>query len=111
MVDFHSMNKMIRTVNRISRLMQAKKTRNDTDTMQIYSSVVDDLRRMQDELRPMIEALEDHEQRMVLTLRYLKGYDYPWIADNMNINERTVFLYLRKAKDKLSDLFPELITQ
>ena len=106
MVNFHSMNNMIHTVNRMSKLMQAKKTRDDTDTIQICSSAVDDLRRMQDELRPMIEALDNYEQRMVLTLRYLKGYDYPWIADNMNVIDRTVYRYLRMAKDKLAELFP-----
>ena len=106
MVSFRRMNKLIRSTGRMTKLMQSRKTRDDSETMKIYAAMVDDLRRMQDELKPMIEALEDHEQRMILTLRYLKGYDYPWIADNMKICERLVYRYLRRAKDILFKLYP-----
>lgn len=106
MVSFRRMNKLIRSTGRMTKLMQARKARDDSDAMKIYAAMVDDLRRMQEELTPMIEALEDHEQRMILTLRYLKGYDYPWIADNMKSSERLVYRYLRTAKDKLFELYP-----
>ena len=111
MVSFRMMNKLIRSTGRLTKLMQSRKTRDDSEIMQICAIMVDDLRQMQDELKPMIEALDNYEQRMVLTLRYLKGYVYPLIADYMNIDVRTVYKYLKLGKEKMSELFPGMIEQ
>lgn len=109
MVNFRTMNYLIRKVGRMSKLTEAKQTRNDEETMGIFSSVVDDLMKMQEELRPMMETLENPEERMIINLRYLKGHGYAWIADNMHINVRTVYLYLKNARMALIERFPDRV--
>lgn len=110
MVNFDSMNQMIRSTGRMSKLMETEATRNDTDTAEIISSVVDDLVRMQEELKPLIESLDNSEERLVITLKYLKGYDLPFIAEKMGLSERTVYRLIRNAKLKLIDMFPDAVT-
>lgn len=109
MVNFRTMNFLIRKVGRMSKQLEAKQTRNDTETMEIYSYMVDDLVRMQEELRPMMETLENPEERMIINLRYLKGHGYAWIAIHMNIDVRTVFLYLKAARMALIERFPNRV--
>lgn len=109
MVNFRSMNRMIRSAGRMSKLMTMKSTRYDPDTAEIISSAVDGLITMQEELKPMIETLDSSEQRMILNLRYLKGYNYPWIANRMNMSERNVYYLLKLARMALIERFPDAV--
>ena len=106
MVNFHTINRQIQSIERMNKLMQRKGSQDDPDLRKIFISVVDDLRRTQEELKPMLEALEDQEQKLIMTLRFLKGYGFLRISEQLNVSERLVYLYMKKAKTNLMEMFP-----
>jgi len=109
MVSFHALNKSIHTAAKLSKLIESKETRHDSETLDICSSVAEDLTRMQEELKPMIKQLGNHEQQIILTLRFLKGFDYSWIAAHLAMSERMVYYYLKAAKKQLQALYPDQV--
>lgn len=109
MVSFHMLSKLNRTASKLSKLIESKETRHDSETLDICSSVAEDLTRMQEELKPMIEQLGSHEQQIILTLRFLKGFDYPWIAAHLAMSERMVYYQLKAAKKQLQALYPDQV--
>ena len=106
MVNFTRLNQLIRSAARLSYLIKSKDAQRDADALEICSSVGEELAGMQEELKPMIARLDSHEEQMILTLRFIRGYEYPWIATSLNISERTVFNRLKSAKQRLKTLFP-----
>jgi len=106
MVSFHRMNKLLHNAARISNQLHTRQVREDPDTIGICSDEIDQLRTMQEELKPMINSLGNYEEKMILTLRFIKGCSYEWIASSMNYTPRSVYYKLRNAKTALLGLFP-----
>lgn len=106
MIDFKQMNEQIRNAGRIVGIIKAE---NDSDVMAVCLSETESLSQAQAELKPLIDSLDNYTERMAMILRYLKGYDFYRIADHLSITERTVFRYLKRAKIKLSEMYPDRI--
>jgi len=111
MVSFRRMNKLLHSVERTARLLAAKQTKEDPDTVRICSDEIDLLRQMQNELKPMIDTLPCYEEQMILNLRFMKGYSYDWIAQSMNYTPRSVYYKLRSAKTALLARFPDQVEE
>ncbi len=109
MVNFRQMEQQMQNTARIIGILDDKKTHDDAEIMGICFSEIEGLRKAKKELKPLIDSLENYNERMIMALRYLKGYDFYWIADHLSITERTVFRYLKRAKIKLSEMYPDRI--
>lgn len=63
-----------------------------------YREVLQELSDMRNELEPMIDLLEDPDEKAAMRLRYLDGLRPAQIADRIFRTERCVFSYLKKAE-------------
>lgn len=109
MIDFKQIEQQIQNASRMAGIIGATETKNDADIMSICFSEIEGLSKTQDELKPLIDSLENYTERMVISLRYLKGYSCPWIAEKLNISRATAYNYLFRAKRNLAEKYPERI--
>lgn len=72
-----------------------------------YQEIVDELDRMADELRPMVEGLTDPDERTAMRLRYLERYRVEAIANGMAYCERHTFRILKRAEEKVMRMAAE----
>lgn len=54
----------------------------------------------QDEVMELANSLED-PQSMIITLRFISGYDFPVIAKSVGLSERQMFRYYKQATIEL----------
>ena len=74
-----------------------------------YSELLVELQEMRTELEPLIDTLENTDQRASMRLRYLKGYKPEQIADAINLADRTIYRYLVKAENELCRKYPKKV--
>ncbi len=111
MVNFRQIERKIRDTERIVGIIRDRETKEDKNIIGICYSEIDELQRIQEELKPLIDSLGDYTERMVLTLRYLRGYSCPWIAEKMGICRASVYNHLNRGKRKLIERYPDRIEQ
>lgn len=109
MVNFRQLEQKIHDTGRIIGLIRDRNINNDKDIAWICYSEIDELQRTQEELKPLIDSLDDYTDRMVLSLRYLKGYSCIWIADKMLICRASVYYHINSGKQKLLEKYPDRI--
>lgn len=65
-----------------------------------YREAVDELDAMRRELKPLIDALDDPDDRAIMRLRYMDGYSPEVIADSnlFPLSKRAVYNHLRHAE-------------
>lgn len=78
---------------------------------QAYREVLADLEQMQRELDPLIDTLENPDDRAVMRLRYIEGYSPEDIAEAIHRTDRSVYYYLSRAEDQLARKYPEKVTK
>lgn len=66
-----------------------------------YNEIKVELEGMRRELRPMVEALDNPLQRIVMEMRYLDGYSVREIAYRINYSEQHIFRALTAAESKI----------
>ena len=110
MVNLTFLSQMTRSAERMTKLIRFEATGSDKDVSQICGETLDDIIRMQNDLKSMLTVLSSYEERMIMTLRFIKGYTVPQCAESMNISQRSAFYYLKRAKAKLTESFPDRIT-
>ena len=71
---------------------------------EVYGETLAELERMRNELDPLISMLDDPDDRAVMRLRYIKGYNINTIAESIHRSERCIYYYLSRAEDKISRL-------
>lgn len=76
-----------------------------------YKEVLNELERMQNELNPMINILENPDDRAVMRLRYIEGYSPEDIAEAINRTDRSVYYYLSRAEDQLVRKYPDKVSK
>lgn len=67
-----------------------------------YLRIRTELTEMQDELRPMIERLDDPLERTAMSMRYMDGHSAREIAFDLCYSERRIFQVLKDAEQKIS---------
>ena len=80
-----------------------------SDIKEAYREVLDTLQRMRDELDPLLDSLENPDDRAVMRLRYIKGFSPEDIADAIHRTDRSIYYYLSRAEDQLARRFPEKV--
>jgi len=76
---------------------------------QAYKETLGELEEMQRELDPLIDNLENPDDRAVMRLRYIEGYSPEDIAEAIHRTDRSVYYYLSRAEDQLVRKYPEKV--
>lgn len=76
-----------------------------------YREVLDDLERMRNELDPLINALENPDDRAVMRLRYINGFSPEDIAEAIHRTDRSIYYYLSRAEDQLVRKYPDKVSK
>ncbi len=115
-INFAEMNRLIRSTDRVARAIQAaedppgeKNTVSAADLQEAYAEDLDKLKSLRNELSRMIMELPDKYQRIIIYLRYIKGYPPEAIAAGTHMSRRNVFYHLKLAKLALKNMFPDRI--
>lgn len=66
-----------------------------------YERVSQELKAMQDELAPLIDALDNPDEHLAAYLRYIKGYRPSAVASCICYTDRHTFRILERAEKKL----------
>ena len=74
-----------------------------------YSDVIRELQEMRDEIRPLIDKIEDVDIRTAMILRYINGHKPEDIADAVIMADRTIYRYLKRGEAELCERFPDKI--
>ena len=77
--------------------------------MDAYREILDELQRMRDALDPLIDTLDNADDRAVMRLRYIKGYSPEDIADAIYRTNRSIYYYLARAEKQLVKMYPDQI--
>lgn len=76
-----------------------------------YREIVDEITEAQAVLNPLINALENADDRAVMRLRYIKGFSPEDIAEAIHRTDRSVYYYLSRAEDQLVRKFPDVVSK
>lgn len=79
------------------------------EVKQAYREIIDELERMQTELDPLIDGLDNPDDRAVMRLRYIECYSPEDIADAIHRTDRSVYYYLSRAEDTLARRHPDKV--
>ena len=81
------------------------------EVKQAYRETLGELEQMQRELDPLIDRLENPDDRAVMRLRYIECYSPEDIAEAIHRTDRSVYYYLSRAEDQLARKYPEKVTK
>ena len=82
-----------------------------TDLMDVYRETVKELDDMKAELDPLIDTLENADDRAVMRLRYIKGFSPEDIAEAIHRTARSIYYYLSRAENQLSKSYPDKVSK
>lgn len=66
-----------------------------------YREVIAELEALRDRLSPLIDMLEDPDEKAVMRMRYLNGLNPEQIALVICRSDRMVYIYLKRAERKI----------
>ena len=71
------------------------------DVKDAYREALAELELLRTEMEPVISKLEDEDERGIMRMRYIHGYDPEKIAQAVLYHPRTVYRKLKRAERKL----------
>lgn len=74
-----------------------------------YAEVIDELNAMKEELQPLIDTLDNADDRAAMRLRYINGYKPEDIANSRFRTARSIYYYLNRAEDTLVRKYPDKV--
>lgn len=74
------------------------------DAREAYQEAIDELESMRKELLPLIDRIEDINEKAMIRMRYMKGHSIEEIAETIERDNRSVYRYLTKAEGKITDM-------
>ena len=81
------------------------------DIKEAYREVVAELERMKTELEPLIDNLDNADDRAAMRLRYIKGFSPEDIAEAIHRTDRSIYYYLSRAEDQLARKYPDMVSK
>ena len=78
---------------------------------QAYRETLGELEQMQRELDPLIDTLDNPDDRAVMRLRYVECFSPEDIAEAIHRTDRSVYYYLSRAEDQLARKYPEKVSK
>lgn len=82
-----------------------------SDLKEAYREVVKELETMKAELDPLINTLDNADDRAVMRLRYIQGFSPEDIAEAVHRSDRTIYYYLSRAEDQLARSYPDKVSK
>lgn len=82
-----------------------------TDLKDAYREAMRELDEMKRVLDPLIDELENADDRAVMRLRYIKGFSPEDIAEAIHRTDRSIYYYLSRAEDQLARKHPEKVSK
>ena len=79
------------------------------EVKQAYREVLGELEQMQRELDPLIDSMDNPDDRAVMRLRYIECYSPEDIAEAIHRTDRSVYYYLSRAEDLLARKYPDKV--
>ena len=76
-----------------------------------YHEVLNELQQMRAELSPLLDSLDNPDDRAVMRLRYEKGFSPEDIADAIHRTDRSIYYYLSRAEDQLVRKHPDKVSK
>lgn len=76
-----------------------------------YRETLGELEQMQRELDPLIDDLDNPDDRAVMRLRYIECCSPEDIAEAIHRTDRSVYYYLSRAEDQLARKYPEKVSK
>lgn len=67
-----------------------------------YREVIEELEAMRAGLEPLIDCLEDPDEKAAMRMRYLHGMNPAEIADAIHRSDRSVYMYLKRAEKRIA---------
>ena len=77
------------------------------DLKEVYNDTLTALETMREELSEMIETLPNFDERIIMKLKYIKGYTFEAISESIHMSHRNMFYHLKHAKTELSERYPD----
>lgn len=77
------------------------------DLKDVYREVLAELEEMRQALDPLIDTLKNADDRAVMRLRYIKGYDPEDVAEAIFRTDRMVYYILSRSEKELIKRFPD----
>ena len=74
-----------------------------------YGELMMELDQMREELKPLIDTIENEDLRAAMRLRYINGKRPEDIADAICLADRTIYRYLVRAENELCRRYPNKI--
>ena len=74
-----------------------------------YAEVSNELHYMQVELQPLINDLDNADDRAVMRLRYINGFSPEDIAEAIHRTDRSIYYYLSRAENELCRKHPDKV--
>ena len=74
-----------------------------------YAEVIDELKVMREQLEPLIDTLDDPDDRAVMRLRYINGFRPEEFAHERYRTARSIYYYLKRAEDELVRRYPDKV--
>ena len=82
-----------------------------SDVMDAYREVIAELNAMKNELDPLLDSLDNADDRAVMRLRYIKGFSPEDIAEAIHRTDRSIYYYLSRAEDQLARKYPDRVSK
>ena len=79
------------------------------DLQEAYAEVLSDLHDMRAVLDPLIDELENADERAVMRLRYIKGFSPEDIAEAIHRSDRSIYYYLSRAENEICRKHPDKV--
>ncbi len=79
------------------------------DLQEAYAEVLSDLHDMRAVLDPLIDELENADDRAVMRLRYIKGFSPEDIAEAIHRSDRSIYYYLSRAENEICRKHPSKV--
>lgn len=71
------------------------------DVLDAYQDAAAELESMRTELKPLVDALPDPDEKAIMILRYFDGYSPEDIPEMVKLSRATVYAHLNRAERKI----------
>ena len=72
-----------------------------SDVEDAYKEILDELKAMRKELAPLIDNLEDPDEKAAMRMRYIQGHRPTEIAKSLYRTDRSIYIYLKRAERRI----------
>lgn len=80
-----------------------------SELREAYEEALDELGEMRSKLDPMISGLKNADDRAVMRLRCIKGFDPDDISEAVCLTERMIYYILRRSEDQIARMYPDKV--